>query len=316
LSKLSVERVKESVVVGEPGMSEGRRGLGRGLSALLGEVDSAPAQAPGDTVGGSREAPIELIRRNPDQPRRTFREDDLVELSDSIREKGVLQPILVRPAPGAAGEYQIVAGERRWRAAQRAGLKTIPIMIRELDDLAVLEIGIIENVQRADLNALEEALSYKVLMDRFARTQEAIAQTVGKSRSHVANTLRLLALPEAVQSYLTTGELTAGHARAIASAPDPTALAKEVIDKGLSVRDAEALARRTPNAAGEVRAKPTGGRPARSKDTDTQSLEADLSSLLGLDVEIDDRGGAGALTIRYATLEQLDDLCNRLTRSA
>lgn len=197
-------------------MSEGRRGLGRGLSALLGEVDSAPAQAPGETSGNSREAPIELIRRNPDQPRRTFREDDLVELSDSIREKGVLQPILVRPAPGAPGEYQIVAGERRWRAAQRAGLKTIPIMIRELDDLAVLEIGIIENVQRADLNALEEALSYKVLMDKFGRTQEAIAQTVGKSRSHVANTLRLLALPEAVQSYLTSGELTAGHARAIA----------------------------------------------------------------------------------------------------
>ena len=297
-------------------MSEGRRGLGRGLSALLGEVDSAPAQAPGDTAGGSREAPIELIRRNPDQPRRTFREEDLVELSDSIREKGVLQPILVRPAPGAAGEYQIVAGERRWRAAQRAGLKTIPIMIRELDDLAVLEIGIIENVQRADLNALEEALSYKVLMDRFARTQEAIAQTVGKSRSHVANTLRLLALPEAVQSYLTTGELTAGHARAIASAPDPTALAKEVIDKGLSVRDAEALARRAPTADGEARAKSSGARSPKSKDTDTQSLEADLSSLLGLDVEIDDRGGVGALTIRYATLEQLDDLCNRLTRSA
>jgi ParB family chromosome partitioning protein len=298
-------------------MSEGRRGLGRGLSALLGEVDAAPAQAPGDAIGGSREAPIELIRRNPDQPRRTFREDDLVELSDSIREKGVLQPILVRPAPGAAGEYQIVAGERRWRAAQRAGLKTQPIIVRELDDLAVLEIGIIENVQRADLNAIEEALSYKVLIEKFGQTQEAISQTVGKSRSHVANTLRLLALPDSVQHYVTSGEMTAGHARAIASAADPAALAREVIDKGLSVRDAEALARRTPNAAGEVRAKsPGAGRPAKGKDTDTQSLEADLSSLLGLDVEIDDRGGAGALTIRYATLEQLDDLCNRLTRGA
>jgi ParB family chromosome partitioning protein len=295
-------------------MSEGRRGLGRGLSALLGEVDSAPAQAPGDTAGGSREAPIELIRRNPDQPRKTFHEEDLVELSDSIREKGILQPILVRPAPGAAGEYQIVAGERRWRAAQRAGLKTIPIIIRELDDLAVLEIGIIENVQRADLNALEEAQSYKVLMDKFGRTQEAIAQTVGKSRSHIANTLRLLALPDAVQTYLTSGELTAGHARAIASAPDPTALAREVVGKGLSVREAEALARRTPNAAGEVRARSNGGRPPRTKDTDTQALESDLSSVLGLDVEIDHRGDAGAITIRYAKLEQLDDLCNRLTR--
>ncbi|MDE1152587.1 MAG: ParB/RepB/Spo0J family partition protein [Micavibrio sp.] len=283
---------------------------------MLGEVDAAPAQAPGETGAGSRDAPIELVRRNPDQPRRTFREEDLVELSDSIREKGVLQPILVRPAPGAQGEYQIVAGERRWRAAQRAGLKTIPIMVRELDDLAVLEIGIIENVQRADLNAIEEALSYKVLIDKFGQTQEMIAQTVGKSRSHVANTLRLLSLPDSVQHYVTSGEMTAGHARAIANVPDPAALAREVIDKGLSVRDAEALARRAPDASGEARAKSTGGRPSKSKDTDTQSLEADLSSLLGLDVEIDDRGGAGALTIRYATLEQLDDLCNRLTRGA
>lgn len=187
-------------------------------------------------------------------------------------------------------------------------------MVRELDDLAVLEIGIIENVQRADLNAIEEALSYKVLIEKFGQTQELIAQTVGKSRSHVANTLRLLSLPDSVQGYVTSGEMTAGHARAIATAPDPAVLAREVIAKGLSVRDTEALARRTPNAAGEVRAKSSGGRPAKSKDTDTQSLEADLSSLLGLDVEIDDRGGAGALTIRYATLEQLDDLCNRLTR--
>jgi ParB family chromosome partitioning protein len=283
---------------------------------LLGEVDAAPAQAPGDAGNGSRDAPIELVRRNPDQPRRTFREEDLVELSDSIREKGVLQPILVRPAPGARGEYQIVAGERRWRAAQRAGLKTIPIMVRELDDLAVLEIGIIENVQRADLNAIEEALSYKVLIDKFGQTQEMIAQTVGKSRSHVANTLRLLSLPDSVQHYVTSGEMTAGHARAIANVPDPAALAREVIDKGLSVRDAEALARRAPDASGEARTKSAGGRSTRNKDTDTQSLEADLSSLLGLDVEIDDRGGAGALTIRYATLEQLDDLCNRLTRGA
>ena len=298
-------------------MSEGRRGLGRGLSALLGEVESAPAQAPGEQIGGTREAPIELIHRNPDQPRRSFREDDLVELSNSIREKGILQPILVRPAPGIAGEYQIVAGERRWRAAQRAGLRTIPIMVRELDDLAVLEIGIIENVQRADLNVLEEALSYRVLMEKFGRTQEAVAQTVGKSRSHVANTLRMLALPEAVQAQLASGELTAGHARAIAAAPDPVALAREVIDRGLSVRDAEALARRAPDGSPSVSGRATNSsRPARVKDTDTQALESDLSSVLGLDVEIDHRGGAGALMIRYATLEQLDDLCNRLTRGA
>jgi ParB family transcriptional regulator, chromosome partitioning protein len=298
-------------VVAEPSGSEGRRGLGRGLSALLGEVENAPARAPGDNAPGSREAPIEILKRNPDQPRRTFREDDLEELSNSIREKGVLQPILVRPAPGAPGEYQIVAGERRWRAAQRAGLRTVPIMVRELDDLAVLEIGIIENVQRADLNVLEEALSYKVLMEKFERTQDAIAQTIGKSRSHVANTLRLLALPDEVQSYLVSGELSAGHARAIAAAADPVALAKQIIDGGLSVRETEALARKTPNA---TPSKNKGGRPPRVKDTDTQALEADLSSVLGLDVAIDHRGSTGTLTITYATLEQLDDLCNRLTR--
>ncbi|WP_425995249.1 ParB/RepB/Spo0J family partition protein [Caulobacter sp. DWR1-3-2b1] len=303
----------ESAVVGEPGMAEGRRGLGRGLSALLGEIDSAPAQAPGERLGGANEAPIELLRRNPDQPRRSFREEDLVELSNSIREKGILQPILVRPAPGAAGEYQIVAGERRWRAAQRAGLRTVPIMVRELDDLAVLEIGIIENVQRADLNILEEALSYRVLMDKFDRTQENIAQTIGKSRSHVANTLRLLALPDEVQQHLVSGELSAGHARAIAAAEDPAALAREIIGKGLSVRDTEALARKTPDARPS---KNKGGRPPRVKDTDTQALESDLSSVLGLDVVIDHRDGAGQLTISYATLEQLDDLCNRLTRGA
>lgn len=298
-------------MVGEPGMAEGRRGLGRGLSALLGEVESAPAQAPGERIGGANEAPIELLRRNPDQPRRTFREDDLVELSNSIREKGILQPILVRPAPGATGEYQIVAGERRWRAAQRAGLRSVPILVRELDDLAVLEIGIIENVQRSDLNILEEALSYRVLIDKFDRTQDNIAQTIGKSRSHVANTLRLLALPDEVQAHLVSGELTAGHARAIAAAQDPAQLAREIIDRGLSVRDTEALARKTPDGRP---AKNKGGRPARVKDTDTQALESDLSSVLGLEVVIDHRGAAGALTISYTTLEQLDDLCNRLTR--
>ena len=195
--------------------------------------------------------------------------------------------------------------------ATQAGLRSVPIMVRELDDLAVLEIGIIENVQRADLNILEEALSYKVLMEKFERTQDAIAQTIGKSRSHVANTLRLLALPEEVQSYLVTGELSAGHARAIAAAADPVALAKQIIDGGLSVRETEALARKTPTAPS---AKNKGGRPPKVKDTDTQALEADLSSVLGLDVTIDHRGGAGSLTISYATLEQLDDLCNRLTR--
>ena len=298
-------------VVAEASGSEGRRGLGRGLSALLGEVENAPAQAPSDNTAGSREAPIEILKRNPDQPRRTFREEDLEDLSNSIREKGVLQPILVRPAPGSPRENQNVARRRRRRAPHPARLPRRPNKVRELDDLAVLEIGIIENVQRADLNVLEEALSYKVLMEKFERTQEAIAQTIGKSRSHVANTMRLLALPDEVQSYLVSGELSAGHARAIAAAADPVALAKQIIDGGLSVRETEALARKAPSS---TPSKNKGGRPPRVKDTDTQALEADLSSVLGLDVSIDHRGSTGTLTITYATLEQLDDLCNRLTR--
>jgi len=295
-------------------MAEGRRGLGRGLSALLGEAGTAvdDAEAPGGA--GAREAPIELIRRNPDQPRRQFPDAELDELATSIREKGILQPILVRPAPGASGEFQIVAGERRWRAAQRAGLRTVPVLVRELDDLEVLEFGIIENVQRADLNPLEEALGYKALVERFGRTQEAVAQTVGKSRSHVANAMRLLALPDEVQEHILAGRLTAGHARAVAAAIDPAGLAKQVVDSGMSVRQAEALARREGAAPETKSAKPGGKR--RAKDADTRALEADLAEVLGLEVEIIDRGGAGELRIGYQTLEQLDDLCRRLTRPA
>lgn len=297
--------------------AENRRGLGRGLSALLGENTAQAGEAGAAGEAGMRETPIELIRRNPDQPRRHFVEADLEELASSIREKGVLQPILVRPAPGAAGEFQIVAGERRWRAAQRAGLRVLPTVVRELDDLQVLEIGIIENVQRADLNAIEEALGYKALLERFGRTQDAVAEAVGKSRSHVANALRLLNLPDEVQEHLISGRLTAGHARAIASAPNVAALARQIVDEGLSVREAEALARKAgnPDAGAERRPRPAAG-SARGKDADTRALEEDLADVLGLDVAIDDRGGVGELRIRYATLEQLDDLCRRLTRIA
>ena len=224
--------------------ADNRRGLGRGLSALLDEAGVAAAAEGGEVPGGWRETPIELIRRNPEQPRRDFNEADIDALANSIRERGVLQPILVRPDPGAPGEFQIVAGERRWRAAQRAGLRHMPVVVRELDDLAAFEIAIIENVQRSDLNPIEEALGYKTLIDRFGRTQEAVAQTVGKSRSHVANALRLLALPESMQADLRNGRLSAGHARALAGAPDAAALANLVIDKGYSVREAEALARK------------------------------------------------------------------------
>ena len=198
----------------------GRRGLGRGLSALLGEADppSTGAAAAASPPPATNEVSIELLRRNPDQPRRVFDEAELDDLSRSIAEKGVLQPILVRPAPGAPGEFQIVAGERRWRAAQRAGLHSVPVVVREFNDLEVLEIGIIENVQRADLNPLEEAAGYKALIERFGRTQEAVAASVGKSRSHIANMLRLLNLPESVRNFLSEGKLTAGHARAVANA--------------------------------------------------------------------------------------------------
>ena len=290
-------------------MAEGRRGLGRGLSALLGEAET-PKTATGER-GAQSEIPIELIARNPDQPRRAFGEAEIDELAASIREKGVLQPVLVRPSPDAAGQYQLVAGERRWRAAQKAGLRSLPALVRELDDSQVLEIAIVENVQRSDLNPLEEALGYRALMDRFGRTQEAVAQVVGKSRPHVANALRLLNLPAEVQAMLADGRLSAGHARALVGAPDALALAKEVVERGLNVRETEGLTRRSPEKASAR--SPRKGSVVRNPDID--ALENDLSEILGLEVELLDRGGAGELRLRYATLEQLDDLCRRLMRS-
>ncbi len=294
----------------------GRRGLGRGLSALLSEVEAprelASGAAPGGSGGDARQdIPIELLRRNPDQPRREFSGPELEELARSIREKGVLQPLLVRPAPGAPGEYQVVAGERRWRAAQQAGLRVLPVVVRtDLDDLDVLEIGVIENVQRQDLKPLEEAQAYRALMERFGRTQDDVARTVGKSRSHVANTLRLLTLPEGVLTALASGRLTSGHARAISNAPDPERLARVIVQRDLSVRQAEALARnaREPRKGSlETKSAPA------AKDADTRALEQDLSESIGLGVQIIDRNGQGELRIIYRTLEQLDALCRRLS---
>ena len=288
-------------------MAEGRRGLGRGLSALL--DDAGEGQTPGAPGEGAREIPIELVHRNPDQPRRHFSAAEIGELEASLRDKGVLQPILVRPSPKTAGEYEIVAGERRWRAAQQAGLPAIPALIRVLDDDRAFEIAVVENVQREDLNAMEEAQAYASLMRRMAYTQDKAATAVGKSRSHVANTLRLLQLPESVQDHVLFGRLTAGHARAILSAAYPEVLAQTIVEKGLSVRDAEALAKRNADAHKK------GSGPRRApKDTDTAALEADLEDVLGMSVDILDRGGAGELKIKYATLEQLDELCRRLTR--
>ncbi|MDB5433801.1 MAG: parB [Phenylobacterium sp.] len=288
-------------------MAEGRRGLGRGLSALLDDAADGQAESATD---GTRDIPIELVHRNPDQPRRHFPESEIGELEASIRDKGVLQPILVRPSPKTPGEYEIVAGERRWRAAQQAGLTAIPALIRVLDDDKAFEIAVVENVQREDLNAMEEAQAYASLMRRMAYTQDKAAAAVGKSRSHVANTLRLLQLPESVQDHVLFGRLTAGHARAILSAAYPEVLAQTIVEKGLSVRDAEALAKHK-----SVAPKKTSGPRRAAKDTDTAALETDLEDVLGMSVDIVDRGGAGELKIKYATLEQLDDLCRRLTRT-
>ena len=282
--------------------AEQRRGLGRGLSALLGE-----SEVGGATGSGGREIPIELIHPNPGQPRIQFDADELEALAGSIRRTGVLQPILVRPAPGGGG-YQIVAGERRWRAAQRAGLSAVPAVVRELGDAETLEAALIENLQRADLNALEEAAAFSSLMTLSGATQDQIAEAVGKSRSHVANTLRLLQLPASVQELIRSGRLSAGHARAALAAADPEALARQVVAEGLNVREAEALARRSMTAGAK-----SGSRSPRRKSADTLALERDLSDRLGLTVEIQDKDGKGELRIRYASLEQLDDLCRRLS---
>lgn len=265
---------------------------------------AAPATAAAD--GGPRGLPIDLVQRNPGQPRKHFDEGDLTDLASSIKTHGVLQPILVRPIAG--GKYEIVAGERRWRAAQRAGLHTIPAVIRDLDEVEVVEIAIVENVQRTDLNPIEEAQGFQALIDRFGRTQQEIADAVGKSRPHIANMLRLLALPEELQEMVRDGRLSAGHARAILTAPDPRGLAQRAISEGLNVREVERLAQQAKDERHGPRVTP--GTPA--KDADTVALERSLAEALGLTVAIADKNGAGELKISYRTLEQLDDLVRRL----
>ncbi len=285
---------------------EERRRLGRGLAALLGDIAEPEIAAAERT--GSKRVPIELVHPNPRNPRRSFREEDLADLAQSIREKGVVQPILVRPAKSEANHYEIIAGERRWRASQRAGQHEIPVIIQEVSDKEALELAIIENVQRADLNPLEEAFGYEQLIAEFGYTQQDLGQVIGKSRSHVANTLRLMKLPETVKDHLREGRLTAGHARALVGAQDPEALAQKIVDEGLTVRDAEALAQ----APKPVDA-PKMGRPKKDKDADTLALEKTLSDVLGLVVTIDHKAdGAGELKVRYRSLEQLDEICRRL----
>jgi ParB family chromosome partitioning protein len=251
--------------------------------------------------------PVETIHPNPDQPRRHFDADDLNDLAGSIRSKGIIQPLVVRAHPVKAGEYEIVAGERRWRASQLAQLHELPVVVREFSDLDVLEIAIIENIQRADLNPIEEAIGYRQLMDKFGHTQEQMAEALGKSRPHIANVLRLLVLPEYVQRFVINGSLSSGHARALITAPNASDLARVVIARGLSVRQTEKLVKE-PKALGKERA------PKSAKDADTRALEGDLSAALKMAVSIAHNPGqeGGSITIRYKNLEQLDELCRHL----
>jgi ParB family chromosome partitioning protein len=289
-----------------------QRGLGRGLSALMADVNlEEPSDPAADRPRPDLTVPIEKLVPNPDQPRRDFPQHELEELAGSLDAKGVIQPLIVRPAPEPAGGYQIVAGERRWRAAQLAQLHEVPVIVRELDDTEVLEVAIIENIQRANLNPVEEATGYRQLMERFGHTQERLAGALSKSRSHIANLMRLLQLPDEVQTYLRDGRLSAGHARALITAEEPAALARQVISKGLSVRETEKL------TAGPKPARGGGGRTTAEKDADTRALEQDLSAALGMKVVVDHKPGqpAGSLTIRYRSLEELDALCGVLSRA-
>jgi len=285
-----------------------RKGLGRGLSALMSDVNLRPERE------GPRRAdqrlPVAQLRPNPHQPRKDFDPAALESLAESLRQKGVIQPLVVRPAGDG---YEIVAGERRWRAAQLAQLHDVPVVIRDLDDTEVLEVAIIENIQREDLNAIEEALGLRQLIDRFGHTQEKVAEALAKSRSHVANLLRLLSLPEEVQAMVRDGRLSAGHARALIGTADPAALARQIGARGLSVREAERLAREAAEG-GKVRGPSAAKRP--DKDADTRALEADLSAHLGLKVHIDDRGQGGSLTISYRSFDDLDRLCQILSSGA
>ena len=281
--------------------------LGRGLAALIGDMATLEGARVAESSSGGKRLPVEFLVANRANPRRDFDPDQLEDLTNSIREKGVMQPLLVRPSAGQPNVYEIIAGERRWRAAQRAGLNDVPVIVRDVGDKEALELAIIENVQRADLNPLEEAQGYGQLMEQFGYTQQDLAQVIGKSRSHVANTLRLLKLPHDVRDMLARGELTAGHARALITADDPLALARRIVGGGLSVRAAEAMNQR--EAAPRRRDKAP---PAPEQDADTAALEKRLSDALGLGVSVDHRDDGGRLEIRYSTLEQLDSICLRL----
>ncbi len=285
-----------------------KRRLGRGLAALIGEMDQPLETGASRTALADRQVPIEFVSRNPRNPRKAFNEEELRDLAASIRQHGIVQPVVVRTLEG--GRYEIIAGERRWRAAQLAGLSEIPVIVRDVDDRTALELAIVENVQRSDLNPLEEALGYDQLIAEHGYTQNDLGEIIGKSRSHVANSLRLLKLPEPVRDMLASGDLSAGHARALIPTSDPVALARTIVAKGLSVRDTEKLAQndiRTQGAGPQAATRP-------EKDSDTIALERTLSDSLGLDVTVNHKASGGFVRISYKTLEQLEDICRLLER--
>ena len=291
---------------------EGTRSrLGRGLAALIGDVgEESSVERP----RAQRKLPVSALRPNARNPRRSFAAAELDELAASLRERGVIQPIVVRALRGVPDGYEIIAGERRWRAAQRAGLHEVPVVVVEATDAEALQLAIIENVQRADLNPLEEAEGYRSLMEEFHNSQEEIAKIVGKSRSYIANTLRLLKLPDAVKVYIQDGKLTAGHARMLVGEPNAEQLAQDIVARDLNVREVEAMARQRASASGKKQTNNRRAHGAAAKDADTLAFEKRISDATGLVVTINDRNGAGTLMIRYQNLEQLDDLARRLVR--
>ncbi|KAB0267985.1 ParB/RepB/Spo0J family partition protein [Microvirga brassicacearum] len=281
--------------------------LGRGLAALIGEVGDEMSVV--ERGRGQRRVPVEFLRPNPRNPRKFFEESELLELSQSIRDRGIIQPIIVRPLPNKSDAFEIVAGERRWRAAQHAGLHEVPVVVVEIDDKTSLEYAILENVQRADLNPIEEAQGYSRLMAEFSYTQENLAKIIGKSRSHIANMMRLSDLPEPVKALLVSRQITAGHGRALLAVNDPQAVARRIVDQGMSVRQVEEIAQADQTMPRNLETK-SAHKPG--KDPDTRALERALQDVLGLNVEIAHKGQGGELRIRYKTLEQLDGLCRRL----
>ena len=289
---------------------DGRSRLGRGLAALIGDVgDETKVVERGGRA--TRKAPIEFVKANPRNPRRNFSDEELGELADSIKQRGIIQPIVVRALKGTNDQFEIVAGERRWRAAQRAGMHEVPIITVEVSDAEALELAIIENVQRADLNPLEEAMGYQSLIEQYKHSQNDVAKFVGKSRPHVANTLRLLHLPDTVKAYINAGQLSAGHARALVGQPNAAELARDIVERGLNVRQVEAL---TQERGGKPSAKGGQGK-SKGKDADTMALERRISDALGLNVTIEHRGKGGVVHIAYGDLEQMEEVLRRLERS-